>query len=359
MSVGKNRPAHFLLAGSFVVLGLSLLVGLRWISRRSPDEPPPEQPTVADSGEDDPLVFESPEVALGPVTTPIRHSFRYKNAGASPLTLVHITPSCACTVLKPDKMSLAPGEEGSVGLEVDITKKEPGLHRFAITIDYECLGRHSSARASVAASYEPPVRIVPGSVQLETTGLKKADGEFMIVDHRPTPMTINRVSTSSPALHAELAARPKEYVGGWRLVFAVRYDPAKDEAKSGDVSGTVFVQTSCLDHPTMSIPVVVSRRERLRAAPATVVLPREPGGAPPRVVVRDSLGEQVEIDSVACDKTVRAAFERAPAFAPNVSFSLAIPPADSGGFPVTAVIRVTKPCAQDIPVTIRLADSAE
>src|SRR5258707_4165980 len=114
------------------------------------------------------LVMDEPEIELGVVKARATHRFAYKNAGNRLLTIMGVNASCSCIVSRPDQEKLHPGESGFVTLEIDLSRKTPGPHRFLVDVEYECEGRHV-AKASMLASYQPDLRLVPDKMQVAVT----------------------------------------------------------------------------------------------------------------------------------------------------------------------------------------------
>lgn len=355
MAARRLLPVVLVIAGALLVLTAGALsFGLLPFGHATPPGPAEESPgRVAGPDDAGPLVVQEPDVDLGAVKAPVQHTFRYTNTGSRPLKITSISRSCSCIASKPDRKLLQPGEEGSVGLEADVTKKEPGAHRFNITIEYDCAGRRF-ATASMRVTYQPDLHLFPKALDLTVTEGGQAAATFALVDYRPEPLQVLRAGSASPAVQVRVSERPGEYLPGWRYVLEVRYaDPAAETR--GSLATEVFLETSDPAHPRFSVPVLVRRLERLRLAPAAVSF--APGGTA-AVVVRDSQGEPVEVEGCETDGLVRATFlpGAEPVKRVTLTFADTKPRPEKG--PTTIWIKVKAPCQRRLPVKVLAASSS-
>lgn len=87
----------------------------------------PENPPVMEFESE---TFEFENIAVG---TTIKHSFKFKNTGASALILHDVKASCGCTVLKGwPKEPISPGGEGIIPIE--FTPNVTGLNEKNVSI---------------------------------------------------------------------------------------------------------------------------------------------------------------------------------------------------------------------------------
>lgn len=63
----------------------------------------------------------------------VKHTFRFKNAGANPLKVENVKASCGCTASDYTKEEVAPGAEGFVEVEFDSSNKN-GIIRKTLTV---------------------------------------------------------------------------------------------------------------------------------------------------------------------------------------------------------------------------------
>lgn len=75
-------------------------------------EPQPSGQTQPETTE---LVFVEPIADLGSRKGVVEHRFVFQNQGSQTITLGKIIPSCACTLIEPDRTEIGPGEKGWFG----------------------------------------------------------------------------------------------------------------------------------------------------------------------------------------------------------------------------------------------------
>lgn len=355
MAARRLLPVVLVVAGALLVLTAGALsFGLLPFGHATPPKPAEESPgQVAGPAKAGPLVVQEPDVDLGAVKAPIKHTFRYINTGSRPLKIIKVSTSCSCIASKPDREVLQPGEEGSVRLEADLTRKEPGLHRFNVTIEYDCDGRRFAA-ATFRATYQPDLHLSPRGVDLTVTEGGQAAATFALVDYRPEPLKVLRAGSASPSVQVRVSERPGEYLPGWRYVLEVRYADTAAETR-GSLATEVFLETSDPAHPRFSVPVRVRRLERLRLAPAAVSF--RPGGTA-AVVVRDSQGEPVEVEGCETDGLARATFSPGAEPVKRVTLTFAETRPRPAKGPPTIWIKVKAPCERRLPVKVLAAPSS-
>lgn len=300
----------------------------------------------------DPLVFQQPEVDLGVAKAAIKHTFTYRNQSEHELTIERVTTSCSCSLSKPDRKILGPGESGSISLETDITRKEPGRHRFTVKIEYDC-GGSKVAIASVLASYQPDLRIIPSYLDVTVTAGERASASIAIVDYRSSSLKILGIRSSSPNLTGQVIERPLEYLPGWRHVIDVRYTDPHDESRNS-LTESLFLDTSDPENSLLSIQVSVRRLERLRVAPAVVKLAK---GRDAAVLLRDSQGEKIVVDSAEVAGLAIVTFTPEAEQVKRISISLPETGLEPRKYPATIWIKVRKPCSRRLPITVRFDPS--
>lgn len=317
-----------------------------------PAEQTPQREEQSTGGR--PLVFDRAEVDLGIVKDVVRHRFVIKNQGQGPLRINRVAPSCACAVTKPDVDVLDAGKSTFVDLEADITRKTPGRHRFGITVEYENQ-KPQVAHAAVIATYAPDLQVIPPFISISLAGGAAEPIRFSLVDFREKPLEVRQVRTSTGALRVKITDTPSQYMPGWRYSFEATYK--KSEGASGGESGeTIWIETSDPDHSILTVPVSVRRFERIRLMPQAVKLTPGEKGMSARVLIRDTEGEDLQIDTVDVPGGVVAVqFTREPQAFQHVVFTLAEIEAQPAGFPVTARVRLKTPCVTELTVVIALA----
>jgi hypothetical protein len=353
MSKRNLCSAGLFLGGAVLVCAVAYALGLF-----APEEPAggapadPGAPAAADSPDRGPLVLDEPAVDLGIVKGKVSHRFTYTNQGPEPLTFTKVTGSCACMTSKPDRIVLRPGESGFVNLETDVTRKEPGPHRFQLVFEYQCGGRHLTA-ATLKVSYQPDLHVTPNNMELIVTEGRGARVTFALMDYRKQSLKVRQIRTSEPALRARITEYPTEYQPGWRHTVEVTFTDPPGETR-GSFRGRLQLDTTDPDYPILTVDIVIRRLDRLRLVPPAVVLGPERTAA---VLIRDSLGEKVELGECVTGGLATPAYAPGAEAVKKVSLSLPAGAVDPAKYPATIWIRVTKPCERRFPVTVTLESS--
>lgn len=319
----------------------------------SPPSPNSQRPNGSPAREG--LVFDEPEVDLGVVKERFSHRFRYRNASTQPLTISpgNVKGSCSCMVSKPDRLMLQPGEIGSVTLETDISRKEPGAHRFLLFIEYESGGKTATATATVRVAHQPDLFITPRCLELIVTEGTRTTGNLTIIDYRKESLKILKIRSSSPSLTAEMSEHPREYLPGWRHVIQATYtDPANE--KRAEFREEIMIETTDPALPMLTVEVAVRRLDRLRLAPQAVFLSPDRHTA---VILRDSLGAKVSIATCDTGGLAVASYSAEGESAKKVLLSMPKGTVDPSKYPATIWIQVSKPCKRRLPIKVSLASA--
>lgn len=297
------------------------------------------------------LVFDEPEVDLGAAKNAVAHRFTYRNAGTKPLTITKVRPSCSCVVSDPDRTTLQPGESGSITFEVDVSRKEPGAHRFLLFIDYEREAGKATATAALRVVHQPDLYITPRYVSITVTEGTHSSANITIIDYRKESLKILKIRPSCISIKANISESPSEYFPGWRHVIEAAYTDSPKETRR-ELQEQIFIETSDSEFPLLTIPVEVHRLDRLRLAPQNVLL--QPGH-PAEVILRDSLGQKVAIAECQTNGLVEPSFTKEEEPAKKIVLSLPRGNLDASKYPATIWIRVSKPCERRLPVRVSLA----
>jgi hypothetical protein len=177
------------------------------------------------------LVFDDDEFDLGIAKKTVSHRFTYRNASTMPLKITNVRPSCSCVVSEPDCTTLQPGESGSITFEVDVSRKEPGAHRFLLFIDYEREDRKATATAALRVAHQPDLYITPRYVDITVTEGTRSSANITIIDYRKEPLKILKIRPTYAAIEAKINESPSEYLPGWRYVIGAAYMDSRKETR--------------------------------------------------------------------------------------------------------------------------------
>jgi Protein of unknown function (DUF1573) len=97
--------------------------------------------------------------------TTVKHSFRIKNAGTSPLIIKAVRTSCGCTAAQPTKSNLMPGEESQLAVNFD-TRGEHGTATRTITV-FTNDPIHQELQLTIRGNVKVQVEASPSLVMFE------------------------------------------------------------------------------------------------------------------------------------------------------------------------------------------------
>ncbi len=120
-----------------IAITLLVLAGLIALPMAARAQSTPAAPGTGStpSGPQPKIEVENPAYDFGTALegTTVKHTFKIKNVGASPLLVGGVKTSCGCTAAQPTKTNLAPGEETEIAASVD-TRFQKGHQVRTITV---------------------------------------------------------------------------------------------------------------------------------------------------------------------------------------------------------------------------------
>lgn len=347
----KRFLSLLLLAAAALVIAAAWL---RWSGgRQLTQQPADAQPlTVSEGGAEGELRFPRTTVDLGTVTERASCRLTYVNCSDVPVTITSVNPSCNCLTPRVDKSTLPPGESGQLTVDIDPGRQPPGRHVHVVDLEYAGRSRHA-ARLAVAFVGRPEFSCV-NEVEVRTTTGQPSTVRFEVVDHREPPLSILRVESSDPRLSARAAARDAARPGA--LPVELTLDPR------GLAAGTHFMAVSVhTDDPARRVITVracVRHSQRLRAAPAVLLLsPAAGGGLSGKLFLSDTEGQELEVDSVTAAAVGGFSYRVEPrpgGLVVHVTVA-ASPEPRPQSFP--AVVTVKRPLRESVCVEVRLPQS--
>jgi hypothetical protein len=338
---------------ALIILGLQLLMGGRGLTVRGTEGTAELPRPAALSGElidqEGELFFVHQEMDVGAFREKISYTAEFENRGRAPVRIVHVQPSCNCTATRLEKQALAPGEKGSVTMEVSPRPDLTGRRAYAIELDYEGTGRRR-ARFILYANYQPDV-LVPPSLTVRCVTGEDATVTFGLTDFRERPLKITGLGASSVRLRARVVEQPARYLDGWRFVMEAVFSGSG--LPPGEYDEVLTVHTSDPDRRTITIPVRVRRVARVRVAPPILFLRTGPGSRlEGKLFIDDSLGEPVEIQSInTSDERLRCEITASPhQSVVNVSCDRIHAPSE----PMTIRLKTVRPIEEVIDIAVKV-----
>jgi len=226
--------------------------------------PPGPQPKVE---------VENPLYDFGTATeaTMVNHTFKLKNVGKGRLVISNVKTSCGCTAAKPEKSTLAPGEETeiNVGFDTHFQKGHQVRMITAFTNDPSTpeaiMTMQGTVKQQVSAT---PADVAFGNVKQGT----EVTREVIVSDltGRKDPFVVSDLNNSNPALKVEKLARPDGKPGALLKVTVTKAMPV------GTFDDTVKMTTSRIP---LQVNVFGDVTGDLTVAPAQVSFGIVPHGA--------------------------------------------------------------------------------
>ncbi len=288
-----------------LALSLALIAAGAWLLLRDGRTGGSENaPTAAipprglqEPGPEEDLCFARKEIDLGSVKGPIHFNFDYQNRSKRVIRKVRIAPSCNCTVTRPDKDELQPGERGRFAVDIAPRGQPVGRQAYVITVEYEGDSRRQ-VRLLIRAHHTPDIT-VPESVAIRSVPGREGSATFALVDYRDHPLDITSISTSSAGLKAVIESRPGSYLPGWQYLLRATF--TSDRLEPGDYTETIVLHTTDPDRGEITIGANIHRVRRIRVAPAVLSLHPAQGDGPElmgRCYLDDTAGDPVAIASI-------------------------------------------------------------
>jgi hypothetical protein len=242
------------------------------------------------------LRFLAPAVDLGDARAgvPMAHEFHFVNDGPGTVTLLQVLPGCGCLRPRLDQLRFAPGEHGSIPLEIHTLGQAAGPHHWYMTVVYADGAAERDKKLEVSANVVTEVSVQPASLTLFAEG--SVTHEVRLTDLRPQPLVIERVVATSPDLRVEAAPLQKDAFGHWTSRIRVQ---TAGELPVGRQDEVLTIYTSDPLYRELKIAVTLIRRgsPRILATPSEITL----ASAPRLVRLRDAQDQAVTIERVTAD----------------------------------------------------------
>lgn len=271
---------------SRVILVTAMFWSICWCAGAARAELRIPQP-VADAG----------DVRSGPQ---LSHRFSLVNDGPDLVTVTAVQTSCGCLTPRLDRHTLAPGEQGSLLLEVNTLSQPAGPNSWSVHV--RC--RHGSTEQELTlllkAQLITEVTVQPAAM---TVFVEQALAhEVTVTDLRAKPFTVTRVQSSSPHLAASITQQARDGQGHWIGKVNLELSASFPE---GHHAETISIYTDDPAYAELKVPVTIVKRarQRLSALPAQVTLLAAHGQPVPSriVLIRDANDQAVVVDHITAD----------------------------------------------------------
>ena len=151
---------------------------------------------------DEELVFATEAIDLGAIKGPTECRFEYRNRSAASVSILESTASCSCTLSKPDKPLLGPGDSGYLTVSFDGKTEKPGAQAHLVRFNYLSLTRRQTL-LSIRFMNAPDI-LVPNRIDVRSWTGHQETRLLTITDYRERPFDITRVESTLANVRAAL-----------------------------------------------------------------------------------------------------------------------------------------------------------
>jgi hypothetical protein len=228
----------------------------------APGQPPAPNPAPS------PLHCAAPLATKGDAKggQPLTHTFELTHRGAAgAITITKVEAGCGCLRRSLSAGVLQPGETVKLTLEVNTLTQPDGPNRWQAAVSYTldlpappgapAMSQSGEVLLVLTANLSREVSVTPPQVGFSSAG--EATQTLAVADRRAKPLTVVKVSTSSP--HLTAAVGPVVAPAGGTRSQAVTVKLAAD-APPGHRDETVVLLTDDAEYPEFRIPVRVFKR---------------------------------------------------------------------------------------------------
>jgi len=196
-------------------------------------------------------------------------TFFFTNTGAGTLVVSNVVGSGGCVTAGDWSREVAPGQAGSIPMQVITKALAAGAKAMAVTVTSNDKSR-PVAHLQVTGALVKAIEITPTNAFFQCSpDLPNATMTVLIVNKTDRPLVLSDPKSSHPALKAELQTTVpgKEF----RLVLST-VQPLPQES----VALLVTVQTSFTSTPSLTVPAFISIVPAISVIPPEISLPPAP-----------------------------------------------------------------------------------
>jgi hypothetical protein len=260
------------------------------------------------------LECSQPTAQVGEVRSgrPLSHRFCFVNRGADPVEITEVKPSCGCLTPRLEKQRLAPGETGSLVLEINTLTQPEGSHSWSVQLHYSSEGQPRVLTLLLCARVLTEVTIQPASLTVFTD--RGLGHPLTLIDRRPQPLRITSILTNTPAVQVVSSPPNRAAEGHWVSTMNLQVLP---ECPEGRHEHSLSIFTDDPFYPELRVPFTVVKRskQQVSATPAEVTLLGSPGEPlPSRIVLLSSAdGQEVSVERIESeDPAIRCQWAKGP-----------------------------------------------
>jgi len=230
---------------------------------------------------------------------PLSHQFTFVNRGTAPVEITEVRPTCGCLTPQLAKRIFAPGEEGTLLLEVNTLSLAEGTQSWRTTLHYREGNTTGGLDLVIVGDVVTDVLVLPAALTLpaDVPGVR----EITVTDRRPKALTVRAADAGSPCLRAVIGPAGRD---GGVSVQKVRLEVPAD-CPEGRHDVALHLYTDDPEYSDIKVPVTVVKtpHRAVSAAPSRVTMEGDRGRpVPPRLVLLAAAdGAPVEVAGVEAD----------------------------------------------------------
>jgi hypothetical protein len=235
----------------------------------------------------------------------VTYDFNFKNNGDGVLEIQNVRSSCGCTVVVPDKRSLAPGESSFLKVKYH-AGRGAGMVEKKITV-YTNDPSQSAIILTISAAVATDLEFSPTYVRFDNIPADKpAELNVFFNPKDPDKFQLTDLTVDQPFIHCNLA---READNRLRLVVSFVPSEMKTAANRGYLNAMISARSNSESYPEIKIPVYIKFQEDFTAVPVRLILYNVPEGegAIREVILRNNKGEAFQIANVSSSNAYIAA----------------------------------------------------
>ncbi len=301
------------------------------------------------------LVFQDKIVKAGKIKSgPIlSRTFRFQNTGKRPIRIVGTRTGCKCVIPKSAKKTYAPGEKGTIDLQVETLSSASGEKRWVAYIQYQEGSDTKTAAVELHATLETEVSVQPARVAMRVRSSFKQ--KFVLYDKRTKPLKVVAVECTSPHLKARRVSSRSKQDGQWTTPVELEVTRALPDGTHREY---LVLYTDDVEYRELKVPVsIIKGVSRATVTPSRlrVALSRTKPVAPSVLIVRSpDASQKVKIKDVLTNHpAVRCQWDSAAKTVTKVRLTVDPKQLTSGGFQTSVQIILSEPSSSVLTVRVR------
>ena len=281
---------------------------------------------------------------------PVAHRFAFVNGGSDAIEIADLRSTCGCVTPKLEKRIYAPGEQGTLLLEVNTLALAQGPQSWRTRLLYRDGAAPKELELVLVGDVVTEVLVQPSALTLpaDAPGVH----EITVTDCRTKPLTVRAADAGSPCLRTVVGEPRRE---GGTSMQSVRLEVPADCPEGRHVLALhLFTDDSVYSELTVPVTVVKRPRQAVTASPGQVTFDGDKGESlPPRLVRLSALdGGAVEIERVEVDDpAVLCTWEKKPEIGTTLKVQID-PTRLNADLRTTVRVHLLKPAAETITISV-------